>query len=188
MNRRWGIKGILWGIGLLVLVLAIWSQYHAPSAASSSPPIQVQTILLKPDSVPVKTGSLGGELEKLRVRERVEGKTGKVVGGPNLKATLQLRNTSTDQVIRPLAGKVEYVDAAGAVIALPKDQGKADFTIYMERRAGLKPGEHTSEVIDVPFPVAALKAHTLQDIRLHLTYLSTPYMTATINGPVVLGK
>jgi hypothetical protein len=83
---------------------------------------------------------------------------------------------------------MEYADGGGTVIALPKDQGKADFTIYMERRTGLKPGEHTSEVIDVPFPAAALKPHRLQDIRLHLTYLSTPYTTVTINGPVVLGK
>ncbi len=98
-------------------------------------------------------------MEKLRVKERVEGKTGKIVGGADLKGILRLRNTSTDQVIRPLAGTVEYVDGAGAVIALPKNQGTADFTIYMERRAGLKPGEHTSEVIDVPFPAAALKAN-----------------------------
>lgn len=188
MNRRWSSQEILWGIGLLALVLAIWIQYQAPSAASSSPPVQVNTILLKPDSLPVKTGNLEGELEKLRVTERVERKTGKIVAGPDLKGILRLRNASTDQVIRPLAGAVEYADGGGTMIAPAKNRGTADFTIYTEGRLGLKPGEHTSEVIDVPFPVAALKAHRLQDIRLRLTYLSTPYTTVTISGPVVLGK
>ena len=58
----------------------------------------------------------------------------------------------------------------------------------MERPASLKPGEHTSQVIDVPFPAAALDARRLQAIRLHLSCLSTPYTTLTINGPVTLGK
>jgi len=187
MKRRWSLRETLWGIGLLALVLVIWGQHQAQSAASSSP-IQVKTILLKPDSVPVRTGALTGRLEKLRVTERVERKTGKILGGANLKGILQLRNGSTEQAIRPLAGTVEYIDGQGAGIALGKDQGNAEFTIYTERRAGLKPGEHTSQVIDVPFPAAALTAQRLQDIQLHLTYLSTPYTTVTIAGPAVLGK
>ena len=187
MKRRWSLRETLWGIGLLALVLVIWGQHQAQSAASSSP-IQVKTILLKPDSVPVRTGALTGRLEKLRVTERVERKTGKVLGGANLKGILQLRNSSTEQAIRPLAGTVEYVDGQGAGIALGKDQGNAEFTIYTERRAGLKPGEHTSQVIDIPIPAAALDAHKLQEVRLHLICLSTPYATLTVNGPVTLGK
>lgn len=172
----------------MVLVLAIWSQYQAQGAASLAPPVQVKTILLRPDSVPVRAGPLTGRLERLQVTERVERKTGKVLGEANLKGILQLRNTSTEQAIRPLAGSVKYVDGKGAGIALGKDQGNAKFTIYTDRRAGLKPGEHTSQLIDVPFPAAALEAHRLQAIHLHIAYLSTPFTTVTINGPVVLGS
>jgi hypothetical protein len=105
-----------------------------------------------------------------------------------LKGILQLSNTSANLVIRPLAGSVEYVDGGGTDIPLAKDQGTAAFTIYLERAGGLRPGEQTSQVIDVPFPADALTAHRLQDIRLHLTYLSTPYAKITVNSPVVLGQ
>jgi hypothetical protein len=186
MHDRWPPQAILWGTGLLVLVIAIWGLRQGQSEASPSPP-QVKTIVLQPESVPVITGGLTGQLEQLRVTERVEPKTGKIQGGPDLKGVLQLSNTSTNLVIRPLAGSVEYVDGGGAGIPLAKDQGTAAFTIYIERPSGLRPGEHTSQVVDVPFPADALKAHRLQDIRLHLTYLSTPYAKITINSPVVLG-
>jgi hypothetical protein len=136
----------------------------------------------------VSSGGLTGQLEKLRVTERVERKTGKILRGPDLTGILQLRNSSADQAIRPLSGSLEYVDGGGAAIALAKDQGTTAFTIYLERQSGLRPGQHTSQVIDVPFPPAALEAHRLQDIRLHLTYLATPYTTASITGPVVLGQ
>jgi len=187
MHDRWPPQAILWGTGLLVLVIAIWGLRQGQSEASP-PPTQVKTIVVRPESVPVITGGLTGQLEQLRVTERVESKTGKIREGPDLKGILQLRNTSANLVIRPLAGTVEYTDGGGAEIPLAKDQGTADFTIYTERASGLRPGEHTSQVIDVPIPATALEGHRLQDIRLHLTYLSTPYATVTINGPVVLGQ
>lgn len=43
-----------------------------------------------------------------------------------------------------------------------------------------------SQVIRVPFPAAALKANTLRNIRLHLTYRATPYRNETVDSPVTL--
>ncbi len=182
------MQAIMWGTGLLVLIIAIWGLRQGQSQASPPSPIQMKTVVLRPENVPVVTGGLTGQMEQLRVTERVDRKTGKVQGEPDLKGILQLSNTSTNLVIRPLTGSVEYVDGGGTGIPLAKDQGTAAFTIYTERPSGLRPGEQTSQVIDVPFPAEALKAHRLQDIRLHLTYLSTPYAKITINSPVVLGK
>jgi hypothetical protein len=188
MSRRWSSRETLWVVGVLALIIAIWGQLHPPSAAFSPPPVESKTISLQPDSLAVMSGGLSGRLEELRVTERVERKTGKILGGLELKGTLQLKNASSDLVIRPLGGSVEFTDATGAVIPLAKDQGTTDFSIYVERATGLKPGEQTSQVIDVPFPAAALDAHRLQAIRLHLTCLSTPYTTLTVTGPVGLGK
>jgi hypothetical protein len=188
MSRRMSSRDTLWTLAVLALILAVWGQLHAPSAASSPPPVESRTIALQPNSLPVNSGGLRGRLEDLRVTERVERKTGKIFGGLELKGTLQLTNASSDLAIRPLGGSVEYADANGAAIGLAKDQGNTDFTIFMERSTGLKPGEHTSQAIDVPFPADALEAHRLQDIRLHLTYLSTPYAKITVDGPVLLGQ
>jgi hypothetical protein len=188
MRQGWPMQAVLWGTGLLVLLLAIWGQHQAPGQAAAPPPTLVKTIVLRPESVPVSTGGLTGQLEKLRVTERVERKTGKILRGPDLLGILQLRNSSSDQAIRPLSGSLEFVDGGGTTIPLAKDQGTAAFTIFLEQQSGLRPGQQTSQVIDVPFPRAALKAHRLQDIRLHLTYLATPYTTASINRPIALGQ
>lgn len=69
-----------------------------------------------------------------------------------------------------------------------KEQGNTDFPICMEPSTGPKPGEHVPQVIDVPFPAAALKAHRLRGIHLHLTCLFNPSTALTINEPVSVGK
>lgn len=188
MSRRESSRGIVWALGVLALIFAVWVMLHAPTAASTPAPTSVKTIALRPESLPVITGGLTGELERLRVTERIERETGKIREGPDLRGVLRLRNTSPNLVIRPLSGIVEYVDGGGAGIPLAKDQGTTVFTIYTERPGGLRPGEQITQAIDVPFPTDALTAHRLQDIRLHLTYLSTPYAKITISGPVSLGK
>lgn len=51
----------------------------------------------------------------------------------------------------------------------------------------LDPGKHISQVIEVPFPAAALKAKGLREVSLELTFLPGPYQVDTVNIPVSLG-
>jgi hypothetical protein len=46
---------------------------------------------------------------------------------------------------------------------------------------------HTSQVIEVPFPVSAFKANGLREVSLELIYLPIPYREDTVNIPVYLG-
>jgi hypothetical protein len=181
MNRR--PSGMWWVAALALLVVGVWSQHYAHSAALAHP-VQRKVVALRPTSLPVSTTGLTGRLDGLTVVTRVDTKTGKSVESPDLRATLTLRNTTADEAIRLLSGNVEYVDADGAVMPLAKDQGSSGFSFYPDQPDGLVPGQETSQVIRVPFPVAAIKTNRLHDIRLHLTYRATPYRNETVDGLV----
>lgn len=173
-----------WVVALAVLLFAIWRQPFAHSAAPT-PGVEVQTAL-RPDRIPVATASLAGHLEGLTVISRVDKKTGKLVDSPDLRATLRLRNATADQALRLLSGRVDYVGAGGAQIPLAKDQGNSGFNFFPDQQHDVLPGQTMSQVIRVPFPAAALKANTLRNIRLHLTYRATPYRNETVDSPVTL--
>ena len=185
MNRRRQNSSMWWAFGLAMLLFGIWSQQRAHSDTLVHS-VQLKTVALRPASLPVSTAYLTGRLDGLTVVSRVETKTGKSVEGPDLQATLRLRNTTTDQAIRLLSGTVEYVNADGAVIPLAKDQGNAGFSFLPDERNDLVPGQEMSQAIRVPFPVAGVKADALLDIRLHFTYRAIPYRHETVDGRVTL--
>ena len=185
MDRIRSNSSTWWVIALAILLLGIWSQRFAHSAAPV-PAVAVRTVALKPDSIPVTTASLAGHLESLTVISRVDKKTGKPVDSPDLRATLRLRNATSDQALRLLSGTVEYVGADGAQIPLAKDQGSSGFSFFPDQQRDVLPGQAMSQVVRVPFPAAALKANALRDIRLHLIYRATPYKNETVESPVTL--
>jgi hypothetical protein len=174
-----------WVVGLAVLLLGIWNQRFAHSAAPARA-FEVKTVALQPPRVPLATASLAGDLEGLTVTTRVDKKTGKLTESPDLQAQLRLRNTTADQALRLLSGTVEYVGADGAQIPLAKDQGNSGFSFFPDLQGDILPGQEMSQAIRVPFPAAALKANILRDIRLHLTYRATPYRNETADSPVTL--
>ena len=185
MNRRRQNYGMWWAVFVALLVFGLWSQQHAQSAAPG-PAVQSKTVALTPNTISVSTAGMTGRLDGLTVITRVDTTTGKSVESPDLQATLRLRNTTADQAIRLLSGTVEYVDAAGAVLPLTKDQGSSQFSFYPEQQDGLLPGQGTSQVLRVPFPQAALKPNALGNIRLQFTYRATPYRSETVQGRVTI--
>jgi len=171
-----------WGAAILMLALAA-SGHAAAWMAAPVQQVDEKTIPLKPSITFVKASFLTGELQGLRVTEQVEHGTGKVMGGPVLRATLTVTNDSENQAARLLGGRIEYIDAEGKPIQVahttfPFIGGPAD---------RLDPGMHTSQVIEVPFPPTALKPNALREVGLELTYLPMPYREDTVHIPVYLG-
>ena len=185
MDRIRTNSSMWWVVAVAILLFGIWSQRFAHSAALT-PAIEVKTVALEPARISVATASLAGHLEGLAVTTRVDTKTGKPVDSPDLRATLRLRNATADQALRLLSGTVEYMGADGAQIPVAKDQGSSDFNFFPDQQSDVLPGQAMSQVIRVPFPAAALKANTLRDIRLHVTYRATPYRNETMDSPVTL--
>jgi len=140
-----------------------------------------------PSSITVKTGMITGEVIELKVTERVEKGTERVVSPARLTGKLRLENTSLNRTVRLVEGKVLFMNAHGQRIKL--DGAHADpivkFSTYGNER--LDPGQDTSQALDVEFPVEALKANRLKEIRLELAYISSPFREETVNFIVSIG-
>ena len=171
--------------GLLAPGLAACSQQDQ---GGTVPQVEDKSFPVTPGTATVKAAFLTGELQDLRVTERVEKGSGKVVDPPKLRATLKLKNSSENQAARLIAGKIEYADAQGKLIPLAEGRGDTSFKFYSYGPDRLDPGLETSQSIEVPFPAAPLKDKTLRDIRLELSYIPTPYKEETVHIQVSLGK
>ncbi len=172
------------GAGVLLLVVAASSQAVGRASTSAPVPVDEKTIALKPSVTFVKASFLTGELQDLRVVERVERGSGKLVGAPVFRAKLTVINDSRDQAARLIGGKIEYIDPGGNVIDLPH----SSFSFIAAPTNRLDPGMRTSQVIEVPFPISALKPNGLREVSLELIYLPIPYHEDTVNIPVYLGS
>ncbi|MGH3118140.1 MAG: hypothetical protein ACRDQ2_13710, partial [Gaiellales bacterium] len=160
---------------LSVLLLAGALAGCANDDQSKVPLIKETTYRMQPAKVSVRIGALSGHLSDLVVTQRVNEDTGEVVVQPHLRGTLKLKNTSEDQAVRVVNGRVEYLDGTGGRIPLAETRKDTSFRLYSYSNDRLDPGMETSQSIEVPFPAAALKAKSLATVRLDLTYIPAPY-------------
>ena len=77
-----------------------------------------------PSSITVKTGMITGEVIELKVTERVERGSERVVSPARLTGKLRLENTSANRTVRLVEGKLLFIDAQGQRIKL--DAAHAD--------------------------------------------------------------
>jgi len=180
---RQNLWRVWWGAVLFLLAVAALGRAAGRTAASSTP-IDEKTIPLKPSVTFVKASFLTGELQALRVAEPVEHRTGKTMGTPVFRATLTVTNDSENQAARLLGGKIEYIDSEGKLIPM----AHTTFPFIGVPTDRLDPGMHTFQVIEVPFPAAALKPNAIREVRLELIYLPIPYREDTVSIPVYLGS
>jgi hypothetical protein len=172
---RWGVFAVL--VGLTNACLGVSGAYAA------SLPLAEKVIPLKPSITFVKASFLTGEIQGLRVVERIQPGTGKIVGAPMLEATLTMSNDSRDHAARLLGGKVEYIDGTGQLIPMTGN----NFVFTGRTPDRLDPGQRVSQPIEIAFPPSGLQPHGLREVSLELTYLPMPYETDTVNVPVYLG-
>jgi len=149
--------------------------------------IEDKTYPVTPASVTVKAGIVTGEVTELKVTERVEKGSDRVVSPAKLTGTLKLKNTSANQAVRLVAGKILYIDAQGQPIKLEASRTEpvVKFATYGSER--LDPGQEATQSLDVEFPAEALKAKKLKEISLELAYIPSPYREESINFTVSVG-
>ena len=149
--------------------------------------IEDKTYAVTPASVTVQAGIITGAVTELKVMERVEQSSNRVVSPAKLSGTLRLKNTSANQTVRLVAGKILYIDAQGQPIKLEESRTEpvVKFATYGNER--LDPGQDGTQSLDVEFPAEALKAKKLKEIRLELAYIPSPYREESINFTVSIG-
>ena len=167
------------------MLLAGCTPPQQPAAAE----INDKLYSVTPDAMTVSAGILSGQLTEMKVVERVEQGSGRVAEPAKLSGKLVLTNLSKDQSVRLVGGKILYMDAQGQPIALESD--RAEPLLKLAPAYGstdrLDPGQDATHTLDVEFPVEALKAKKLKDIRLGLVYLPAPYKEGTLDFPVSIG-
>ena len=91
--------------------------------------------------------------------------------------------------MRLLGGKISYFDMVGKPIKL--EDSRTEPTLKVSSSYGsserLDPGQEATQTVDAEFPVEALKAKRLKDIRLELVYIPSAFKEETLNFTVSIG-
>jgi uncharacterized membrane protein YeaQ/YmgE (transglycosylase-associated protein family) len=177
-----------WGLGAALMALVGWmtlGPVSQPAAVAAA--IEERTYAVTPASMKVKAGIVTGEITEMKVAERVEKGSDRIVTAAKLTGTLRLKNTSTNQTVQLLEGKLRYIDTQGQPIKLEnaRSEPTLKFATYGSER--LDPGHENFQSLDVEFPAEALKTQTLKEIRLEFTYIPSSYREETVNFAVSIG-
>ena len=140
-----------------------------------------------PASLRVKVGIITGEVIELKVTERVERGSDRIVSPARLTGRVRLENTSANRTVRLVEGKLLFIDAQGQPIKFEAARTGPIVKFAMYGNERLDPGQEVWQALDVEFPVEALKAKKLKEIRLDLAYIPSPFREQTINFVVSIG-
>jgi hypothetical protein len=177
-----------WGLGAALMALVGWmtlGPVSQPAAVAAA--IEERTYAVTPASLTVKAGILTGEVTEMKVAERVEKGSDRVVNAAKLTGTLRLKNTSSNQTVRLLEGKLRYIDTQGQPIKLEDARSEPIIKFAMYGSERLDPGQEAFQSLDVEFPAEALKAKRLKEIRLEFAYIPSQYREETVNFAVSIG-
>jgi len=158
------------------------SQPSGPAAV-----IEDKVYTVTPASMTVKAGIVTGEVTEMKVTERVEKGSGRLVSPAKLTGKLVLKNSSTNQAVRLITGKILYIDVQGQPIKLEEARTEPTIKFATYGAETLDPGKDATQSLNVDFPAEALKAKKLKEIRLELAYIPSPYKEETINFTVAIG-
>jgi hypothetical protein len=175
------------GVTVLAAAVAAMTLGCSQQPSGTAAVIEDKTYTVTPASVKVKAGILTGEITEMKVTERVEQGSSRVVSAAKLTAKVVLKNSSTDQTVRLVAGTIKYIDAQGQPIKLEDARTEPTFKLTEYSSERLDPGQEATQSVDVEFPAEALKAKRLKEIRLELAYIPSPYHEETVNFTVSIG-
>lgn len=176
------------GVGLVIAVIAVMALGCSQQPAAPASLIEDKAYPVTPTSVTVKAGIVAGEITDMKVTERVEQGSGRVVSPAKLTGTLKLKNASTDQSVRLVSGRILYIDAQGQSIAVVDGQQEPTIKFAGYGAERLDPGHDATHSLEADVPAEALKPGKLRGIRLELAYLPSPYKEEKLTFPVSIGK
>ena len=183
-------KGAMWkwGFGAALVAAMLWMNLGpAQQPAATAAVIEDKSYPVTPATLPVQAGIVTGEVADMKVTERVEKGSDRIVSLAKLSGILRLKNASPDQTVRLVAGTLQYLDANGQPIKLEDARTAPTISFTPSSTDRLDPGDETTQALDLDFPAEALQAARLTEIRLELTYTTSPFRQETVNLPVSIG-
>ena len=159
----------------------------APKASGPVVVIEDKVYAVTPAEITVKVGLVSGEVSEMKVVERIEKVSGKVDTPARLSAKIKLKNTSVDQTVRLIGGKLRYIDSNGQAIKIEEARTEPVIRFPSSSAVQLDPGQDTTQSVEVDFPAVALTAKKLKEIRFELTYVPTAFKQESANLSVSIG-
>ena len=161
-----------------------------PQAPTAIATVNDKVYTVTPNAMKVKAGIVTGELTDMKVTERVEDGTDRIAETAKLTGKLSLKNTSSDQTMRLVGGKISYIDMQGKPIVLEDNRTAPSIQVGGSGYGSndrLDPGQSSSQTLDAEFPAAALKAKNLKEVRLELAFIPSQFREETLNFTVSIG-
>jgi len=161
-----------------------------PPVPSAVAAVNDKVYTVTPDAMKVKAGVVTGEVTEMKVIMRVEAVSGRITAPAKLSGKLSLKNTSADQSVRLLTAKIVYIDLQGKPIALEDNRTEPSIQVGGQSYGApprLDPGQESSHNLDAEFPVAALKAKNLREVRLELSFIPSAFKEETLSFKVSIG-
>jgi hypothetical protein len=175
------------GLTVVAAALATMALGCGQHPAATAAVVEDKTYTVTPTSVTVKAGVIAGEVIGMKVTERVEQVSGRVVSPAKLTGTLKLKNASASQTVRLVTGRLQYLDGQGQPIKLEDTRTEPTLRFITHGGDRLDPGQEATQSLSVNFPAAALKAQKLKEIRLELVYVPSPHTEETVDFIVSIG-
>jgi uncharacterized membrane protein YeaQ/YmgE (transglycosylase-associated protein family) len=183
-------KGTIWkwGLGTALVAAILWTNIGpAQQPAATAAVIEDKSYAVTPASMRVKSGIVSGEVADMKVTERVEKGSDRIVSLAKLSGMIRLKNTSSNQTVRLVGAKIRYLDTQGQPIKLEDARTEPTLRFASSSSDRLDPGQETTEAMDLDFPAEALKSARLKEIILDLAYITSPYREETVRFPVSIG-
>ncbi len=176
-------------VGRTVLLVVVAVMVSGCVRGPAAPPAAVEdkAYSMAPASLKVKAGIVTGEVTEMKVTERVEKGSDRIVTAAKRTGMLRLKNTSANQTMRLLEGKLLYIDALGQPIKLEDARTEPTLKFATSGSERLDPGQEAIQPLDVEFPAEALKAKKLKEIRLEFAYIPSSYREETVHFAVSIG-
>src|SRR5438093_6650434 len=140
------------GVTIVVAAVAMMTLGCAQGPSATAAVVEDKTYAVTPASVTVQAGIITGAVTELKVMERVEKGSGRVVSPAKLTGTLRLKNTSANQTVRLVTGKILYIDAQGQPIKLEEARTEPTLKFATYGREVLDRGQEATQSLDVELP------------------------------------
>lgn len=143
MDREMGAAKWM-GLTVAVAVVAVTTFGCAQQPSAPAATVDDKTYAVTPASVAVQAGIITGEVTEMKITERVENGSNRVVSPAKLTGTLKLKNTSANQTVRLVAGKILYIDAQGQPIKLEEARTEPALRVSTYSNERLDPGQEAT--------------------------------------------
>ena len=178
----------MWKTTLMACAVSAAVLGCTPKSPGTATVIEDKVYSVTPPAMTVKAGILTAELTDMKVTERVEKDSARIETPAKLTAKLKLQNSSPDQTVRLISGKMVYLDTLGQPMKVEEARTEPVIRFTSASSSQLDPGQDASQSIHVDFPAEALKAKKLKEIRLDLVYAPTAYRQETAKAAVSIGS